>query len=215
MYQRPRNRRNETDRGNSHGPLLSIPRRFYQLNLSSSKKGGDQRPIINMKGLNNFLEYQHFKVEGIHMLRNLLKKNDYQVKIDLEDAYITIPIWKGHQKYLRFLWRDTLWEFAYLPFGLASAPLVFTSILKPVVGLLRKQGIRLITYLDDLLIMSESKELARTHASLAANLLTSLGFIINHKKSVLIPCQQMEFLGFTVNSVAMTVNPCWAATRSQ
>lgn len=93
MYQRPRNRRNETERGNSHGPLLSVPRRFYQLNLSSSKKGGDQRPIINT-------QYQHFKVEVIHMLRNLLKKNDYQVKIDLEDAYIAIPIWKGHQKYL-------------------------------------------------------------------------------------------------------------------
>ncbi|XP_028417826.1 uncharacterized protein LOC114542492 [Dendronephthya gigantea] len=44
------------------------------------------------------------------------------VKIDLKDAYLTVPVWRDHQKYLRFLWRDSLLEFACLPFGLASAP---------------------------------------------------------------------------------------------
>ena len=44
------------------------------------------------------------------------------VKLDLKDAYFTVPVWKGHQKFLRFVWKETLWEFACLPFGLASAP---------------------------------------------------------------------------------------------
>jgi len=157
------------------------------------KKGGGQRPVINLKGLNQFLEYQHFKMEGIHMLRDLLKENDHLVKIDLKDAYFTIPIWKNYQKYLRFLWKDTLLEFLCLPFGLASAPLVFTKVLRPVVALLRKQGVRLIIYLDDILIMAESVEIAKAHANLAVNLVTSLGFVINHKKSVLTP-SQLEFL---------------------
>lgn len=170
------------------------------------KKGGGQRPVINFKGLNQFLKYQHFKVEGIHMLRDLVKENDHLVEIDLKDAYFTIPIWKNHQKYLRFLWKDTLLEFTCLPFGLASAPLVFTKILRPVVALLRKQGVRLIIYLDDIPIMAESVEIAKAHANLAVNLLTSLGFVINHKKSVLNPSQQLEFLGFTVNSVTMTLS---------
>jgi hypothetical protein len=61
-------------------------------------------------------------MEGIHMLRDLLKQDDYLVKIDLKDAYLTVPIWKSHQKYLRFIWKGTLHEFACLPFGLGYSP---------------------------------------------------------------------------------------------
>ena len=63
---------------------------------------------MNLKPLNQFLVYEHFKMEGVHMLRDLLREGDYLVKIDLKDAYLTVPIWKGHQKYLRFLWKDAL-----------------------------------------------------------------------------------------------------------
>ena len=41
-------------------------------------------------------------MENIHMLRDLLKKDDYLVKIDLKDAYFTVAIWANHQKFLRF-----------------------------------------------------------------------------------------------------------------
>ncbi len=74
------------------------------------KKDGGNRTVINLKPLNQFLVYEHFKMEGIHMLRDLLKQDDYLVKIDLKDAYLTVPIWKSHQKYLRFLWKGTLHE---------------------------------------------------------------------------------------------------------
>jgi hypothetical protein len=87
------------------------------------------------------LVYEHFKMEGIHMLRDLLRKGDYLVTIDLKDVYLTVPIWKGHQKYLRFLWKDTMLEFACLPFGLATAPRVFTKLMKPVVAMLRQRGV--------------------------------------------------------------------------
>ena len=69
-------------------------------------------------------------------------------------------VWVNHQKFLRFLWKETLYEFACLPFGLASAPRVFTKIMKPVVGLLRQLGIRIVIYLDDMLIMAQTREMA-------------------------------------------------------
>ena len=137
------------------------------------------------------------------MLRDLLRLGDYLVKIDLKDAYLTVPIWKGHQKYSRFLWKETLLEFACLPFGLATAPRVFTKLMKPVVAMLRQRGVRLIIYLDDMLIMAESTSLALHHAASALNLLESLGFVVNYHKSQLIPSQQIEFLGFLVDSVTL------------
>ena len=61
-------------------------------------------------------------MEGIHLLRDILQPNDWLGKIDLKDAYFVIPTWRDHRKYLRFVWRQTLLEFACLPFGLAVAP---------------------------------------------------------------------------------------------
>ena len=102
------------------------------------KKGGEQRPVVNLKPLNQKIPYEHFKVEGIDMLKDLLMKGEYLVKIDLKDAYMTVPIWHKHQTFLRFLRTDNMWEFACLSFGLASAPRVFTKLLKPVVSVLRR-----------------------------------------------------------------------------
>ena len=169
------------------------------------KKGGGQRPVVNLKPLNQFLPYEHFKMEGIHMVRDLLRKGDFMIKIDLKDAYFTVPLCQEHQTFVRFNWEGTLYEFACLPFGLSIAPRVFTKIMKPVVALLRQLGIRLIIYLNDLLIMAQLKEILNCHASTTLHLLENLGFMINYLKSVLIPATKMEFLGFLIDSQAMTL----------
>ena len=135
------------------------------------KKDGGNRPVVNLKPLNQYLVYKHFKMEGTHMLRDLLRKGDFLVKIDRKVAYLTVPIWKDHQKFLRFAWKNSLLEFCCLPFGLATAPRVFTKLMKPVVAALRQRGIRLIIYLDDILIMAESYNLALQHAASTLNLL--------------------------------------------
>lgn len=107
------------------------------------------------------------------------------VKLDLKDAFLTVLVLINHQIYLRFMWKGTMWEFVCLPFGLASALRAFTKIMKPVVGMLRKMGARLIIYLDDILIMEESKQLGTQHARLVSSTLERLGFVVNHEKSVL------------------------------
>ena len=47
------------------------------------KKSGAHRPVINMKHLNTFIPYQHFKMEGLHLLKDLLQEGDYMCKLDL------------------------------------------------------------------------------------------------------------------------------------
>ena len=37
------------------------------------KKDGGQRPVINLKGLNQFVKTEHFKMEGLHLLPNLMQ----------------------------------------------------------------------------------------------------------------------------------------------
>ena len=108
------------------------PRGGFCLNLFLvPKKDSGQRPVINLKALNSFVQTEHFKMEGIHTLRDLVNP---EAKVDLKDAYFAVPI------HLRF----KCYQFQCLPFSLSSAPWVFTKTLKPALALLREMGVRLI-----------------------------------------------------------------------
>ena len=178
-------------------PVLLQEQGFISSIFVVPKKDGRNCPVVNLKPLNQYLVYEHFKMEGTHMLRDLLTM--------LKDAYLTVPIWKDHQTFLRFVWKNSLLEFCCFPFGLATAPRVFTKLMKPVVAALRQRGIRLIIYLEDILIMIESYDLALQHAASALNFLEGLGFIVNYQKSQLKPCQELEFLGFLINSNTLSL----------
>ena len=124
-------------------------------------------------------------------------------KLDLQDAYLTVPVFHPHRRFLRFQWRTQTYQFRCLPFGLATAPRVITQLMRPVVTCLRHQGIRLVQYLDDTLLVAESQEVLRAHLRKAANLLEELGFLLKKKKCVWTPTQRIEFLGFEVDSNTM------------
>ena len=145
-------------------------------------------------------------MEGVHLLRDLMEQGDWLVKLDLKDAYLTINVAEKFRKFLRFFWKNKIWEFTCLPFGIAIAPRVFTKIMKIPIAILRRLGIRLVIYLDDILIMNQSLTDIISDLSTAVYLLENLGFLINQEKSVLVPSHITEFLGFTVNSETMTLS---------
>ena len=178
----------------------TLPRAVSQQAFLVRKKDGSFHQVVNLKPLNQFILKVHFKMEGITMLRDLLSRNDWMASIDLKDAYLSVAVEAEHRKYLRFVWVDQMYEFQCLPFGLSSAPRVFTKLLKPVVGLLRHQGIRLVIFLDDILVLAQSKEDLGTQMDQIAKLFNLLGFSINHEKSQLIPTQQIQYLGFLIDS---------------
>ena len=42
---------------------------------------------IPSEGLNQYVQTEHFKMEGIHVLKYLLSPGDWMVKVDQKDAY--------------------------------------------------------------------------------------------------------------------------------
>jgi hypothetical protein len=168
------------------------------------KKTGGFRPIVNLKPLNKFIKYEHFKMENLQAVRFLLREGDWMVKVDLKDAYLTVPIHPSHQKFVRFQWQGRIFEFTCLAFGLAPAPRIFTKILKVVMAFVRKQGVRLVIYLDDILIISGSREGALADLKLVVELLRVLGFILNVEKSVFEPTQSIEFLVVIVDALKLS-----------
>ena len=80
------------------------------------------------------------KMEGVSTLKDILQSGDWFVKVDLKDAYFTIPIDSGHQQYLRFMQEGENYQFTCFLFSLSCAPRTFTKVLKPVMILLGHGG---------------------------------------------------------------------------
>jgi len=181
------------------------PQQFLSRLFLVSKKDGSFRPVVNLKPLNQFMTKCHFKMEGINMLKDLLLRNDWMASLDLKDAYFSVAVREEDRKYLRFSWAGQTFEFQCLPFGLSSAPRVFTKLLKPIVAFLRRQGIRLVIFLDDMVVLAQSKEDLEAQMSQISQMLCLLGFTINWEKSQLTPSQLTQFLGFLIDSQNMMI----------
>ena len=96
------------------------------------KKTGGYRLILNLKNLNQYISNHHFKMESLTSAILLMTPGCYMASVDLQDAYYSVPINEKCQKYLKFSWQGELFQFTCLPNGLASAPRLFTKLLKPV-----------------------------------------------------------------------------------
>ena len=93
---------------------------FFSSIFVVPKKDGGWRPVINLKALNHSIP--HFKMESITLLKDIIRKGDFMGRLDLKDAYLTVPVVSTHWRFLRFRWKGRNYEFRTLPFGLASAP---------------------------------------------------------------------------------------------
>ena len=118
--------------------------------LVRKRMGGNQL-TINLKKLNSFLPNQHFKTESLYCLKFLLLKDDYICQIDLKDSYFSVTLHKDSQK----LVEESSYEFLLLCFGLGPAPIAFTKLLKVPISVLRRLIIRVIFFLENLLILGK------------------------------------------------------------
>lgn len=171
----------------------------------ADKPNGKKRFILNLKRLNEHIIAPHFKMEDARTASKLIQHGNYAATVDLKDAYYLLPVDKRDRKYLRFSFRNTLYEFTCLPFGLASAPHAFTKVMRPIVETLRTRGVLCVNYLDDFFILGSSEAECTRNVQYTTSLLNSLGFIINRQKSVMIPNRRCRFLGFIFDSEQMTI----------
>ena len=73
------------------------------------KPNGTYRLIPNLKHLNEFVEYYHFKMDSIHTAVQRIKQNCFMASIDLQGAYYSVPASERYQKYLKFSSRGKLY----------------------------------------------------------------------------------------------------------
>ena len=139
-------------------PLQEINCGFYSTFFLVPKKNGKMRPVINLRPLNKYLRKTHFKMDTLSKVLNLVKPKDWAISLDLSDAYLHVPIFLKHRKFLRFCVNKKCYQFKALCFGPTSAPRVFTKIVAVVAEHLREQNVRQASYLDDWLALNQIRK---------------------------------------------------------
>ncbi len=166
----------------------------------SVQSSGKKRFILDLRQVNEYIEKVHVKFEDMRTALLFLQKGGYVFKFDLKSGYHHVGICQEHVKYLGFSWEDkgiqSFYRFKQLPFGLSSAPHIFTKLIRPLVKKWRGEGKSIVVYLDDGLGFAPTlSEAVAASEAVKVDILRS-GFIPNVQKSVWIPAKTIEWLGF-------------------
>ena len=156
--------------------------------------------------LNTFLLVEKFKMETPELIRTSLIPGEW-VSSGVNGCHLHIPIHPNSRKYLRFCNRSQVFQFKSLSFGLATAPQVFTMIVKEVKLMALTRGIRLHQYLDNLVIRAQSQKEAPVNTQIVVDLTSPLGWIINQEKSELKLIQMFSFVGYEYHLDSALVKP--------
>ena len=169
---------------------------FYNRLFIVPKPNNKWRPILDLSKLYLFLHSETFKMETPETIRLSLQKGEWVTSLDFSDAYFHIPINPRSRKYLRFHLHGQTFQFRALPFGLATAPLEFTKVVKEVKLMAQSRGIRIHQYLDDWLLRAPCREACVNQTRTLMALCQQLGWLVNLQKSELVPQQEFNFVGY-------------------
>ncbi len=97
-------------------------------------------------------------------------------------------------------------ELTALPFGLSLLPHVFTKVVEAALVPLREADIHVLNYLDNWLILAQSRAMLCEHRDTVLSHHSRLGLQVNWEKSKLSPAQRISFLGMELDSVNLTAS---------
>ncbi|CAJ0962706.1 unnamed protein product [Ranitomeya imitator] len=187
------------------GVIVPVPEHerfkgFYSNLFVVPKKDGKVRPILDLKLLNKCVRVRHFRMESLRSVISSMERGEFLASIDIKDAYLHIPIFPPHQRFFRFAVLEDHFQFTALPFGLATAPRVFTKVMAAVMAILHSRGVVVLPYLDDLLIKGPSFQACESSVHITLDSLSRLGWLINLDKSSPVPARRISFLGMILDT---------------
>jgi hypothetical protein len=154
-------------------------------------------------GVNQFASDTSVHYPTIDEATFLMKDYSFLAKIDLKEAYRSVPLHSSCYDYTGLKWNfdgsSTTYMFdARLPFGASRACKIFQSLTNSIVRMLAKRKITVIGYIDDFLIICDSYLECSEALQTVIHLVHSLGLQVNWSK-VAGPTQCITFLGVEIN----------------
>jgi ribonuclease HI len=171
------------------------------------KTGGEFRKILDCTPINEYIRDLKFKMEDQRTVAQVLQRNMWGVTVDITKAFHHIRVGEELRPYLCTRYHHHIAQYLSMPFGLKSAPRIFSRIMHHCISVARREWplLTFIQYMDDILILALEEQQLREFAPQFIQFLKDLGWLINKKKSNLSPAQKFQYLGWEWSTVNMNV----------
>lgn len=125
-------------------------------------------------------------------------------KIDIKAAYRMLPVHPDDRWLLGMQWEGALFVETALPFGLRSAPKLFTAVADALEWIVEQEGVHpIMHYLDDFLLLGPPGQAVCAHnLEVLLSAFSRLGVPVAWEKLVG-PTTRLTFLGIELDTVAM------------
>eukprot|EP00210_Caulerpa_lentillifera_P001453 g1394.t1 len=170
-------------------PVFAIP-----------KKTGDIRLVLDFRKFNSCVQYQLFL--PVHREHTVAHVRPFAIgsALDLSNAYFQIPLAKDLHRYFGICVAGQFFQYRRLPFGYHNSPSEFLRGLQPVLTRIRRCiSSQLVAYMDDLLLLSPSKETHLQDLRVVFHYLQAGGWRLRPDKCTFL-ATEFPFLGHVVTT---------------
>lgn len=160
------------------------------------------RIIFDGRALNAYLREATGAVKYESVRDVLLHRARVCTKLDLSAAFRHVRVEEEQKRLLGFTLDGKLYRYACLPFGLSWSPALYLASLRPAIEAIRRHKVRIVWYVDDFLLLADSKEELDAALALVLRTLADHGWQAAADKTFCHAYTSITFLGLlvTINS---------------
>lgn len=170
----------------------------FLVDKSENGRRTGARMIVDLRLLNLFLEAVPFKLENLGQVAAHGRKFRWMATLDIASAFCHVPVRADHQTLLGIQVNGKYYCFSSCPFGCSVSPYAWSILARDAAALLRRLGIPLVFYVDDLAVFGDTKQACQENLALARYFLRQLGIMVSPTKGHP-PAQVAPFLGLIVD----------------
>lgn len=164
-----------------------------------------ERLVIDLSAKNDYMEDRPFAYDNLTRFSSQLLPGDHLVSWDISDAFLHVPLSPADQRRLCFRVGDRFFFPLTLPFGIKLSPFVFTKVLRPVVGALRRASLIVMAYMDDFGARPPGSRPATEAQATAARrwvlaLFSRLGITVHPTKGAVVGTTALPLLGYILDT---------------
>ena len=156
---------------------------------------GKLRVIYDGRALNTYLEDAAGSVKYESLRDALMLRARVATKLDLQAAFRHVRIHEDHQKYFGFTLNGKVYRYTCLPFGCSWSPALYAKMLAPAIEAIRRAGIRIIWYVDDILIVTDTRAELDTALAKVMSILAAHQWKVAADKTFCFAYSKLPFLG--------------------
>ncbi len=146
---------------------------------------------------------QYASIDDVVCIVQSLGPGALMAKLDLIEAYRNVPVHPHDRPLIGMRWRDSIYIDMVLPFGLRSAPNIFSALADGLIWIMHSKGVDpSIHYLDDFLLLGPPGSLACKEAlSKTLKMCCELGVPVAEERTEG-PSTALTFLSIIIDSEA-------------